>query len=296
VEQAETGWPVYQVSYCVCHRPSAVEAVGRPSLSEKWVAAHAVIEACQQPGHKLGSLDRNLIIGVLFGFCLTLFDMMLTCKPARNTFFRSQRPPSRSRIARTGIMLTPPTESDKGEITLLLDRLATGDRSAEEALMSRVYFELHKLAIARLKAERPGHTLQPTALVHEAYLRLCRSRETSFQNRAHFFRLSARIMRRILVDYARQRGAQKRKDAVCKVSLDNAITVSAPQAVEALEINELLNRLAEFSPRQAQVVEMRFYGGLSEEEIAAAFGVHVRTIRRDWLMARAWLHQQLSPD
>ncbi len=185
-------------------------------------------------------------------------------------------------------------ESDKGEVTLLLDRLAGGDRSAEEELMPRVYVEMHRLAISRLKSERPGHTLQATALVHEVYLRMCGSRAIRFEDRAHFFRVAARVMRRVLVDYARQRGAQKRKDGAQPLPLDDAIEISAAQSADALEVDDVLKKLAELSPRQAQVVEMRFFGGLSEEEIAAALGVHVRTIRRDWLMARAWLHEQLK--
>jgi RNA polymerase sigma-70 factor (ECF subfamily) len=182
----------------------------------------------------------------------------------------------------------------KGEVTVLLERLAQGDRSAEEALMPRVYVELHRIAMARLKTERPGHTLQATALVHEVYLRMCRSDEIKCENRAHFFRIAARMMRRILVDYARQHGAKKRNEGAVVVSLDDAVAVSAEQSAAAIEVDELLERLAALSPRQAQVVEMRFYGGLSEEEIAAAIGKHVRTVRRDWLMARAWLHEQLQ--
>jgi RNA polymerase sigma factor (TIGR02999 family) len=185
-------------------------------------------------------------------------------------------------------------ELPKGEITLLLDRLAEGDRSAEEALMPRVYVELHRLAMARLKSERPGHTLQATALVHEVYLRMCRSEDLKCQDRAHFFRIAARLMRRILVDYARQHNAKKRCDGLPPQALDNTIAVSTGEFAVALEVDELLEKLAAFSPRQAQVIEMRFYGGLSEEEIAIALGKHVRTIRRDWLMARAWLHQQLK--
>ncbi len=185
-------------------------------------------------------------------------------------------------------------EPSKGDVTLLLDRLAEGDRSAEEALMPRVYLELHRLAMARLRSERLGHTLQATALVHEVYLRMCRAEDFKCQNRAHFFRISAQLMRRILVDYARQRGAQKRNDGAQLQPLDETIAVSATQSSQALEVDELLERLATLSPRQAQIVEMRFYGGLTEEEIALALGKSVRTIRRDWLMARAWLHEQLK--
>ncbi|MGJ5817238.1 ECF-type sigma factor [Paludibaculum fermentans] len=186
-------------------------------------------------------------------------------------------------------------ETARGEVTLLLNRVAEGDRAAEEALLPRVYIELHRLALSRLKTERPGHTLQATALVNEAYLRLCQSNERRFENRAHFFRLSAQIMRRILVDYARMRGAGKRSGGLMLLSLDDAIAISPEQTDDALRVDELLSQLAQLSPRQAQVVEMKFYGGLTEAEIAAALGRNTRTIRRDWLLARAWLHEQLRP-
>jgi len=185
-------------------------------------------------------------------------------------------------------------DSSKGEVTVLLERLASGDRSAEEALLPRVYVELHRLAMARMKSERPGHTLQATALVHEVYLRMCRSDVIKCENRAHFFRIAAKLMRRILVDYARQHSAQKRNEGARIHQIEDAISVSPDQSAAALEVDELLERLAELSPRQALIVEMRFYGGLTEEEIAAALGIHVRTVRRDWLMARAWFHEQLK--
>lgn len=185
-------------------------------------------------------------------------------------------------------------EPQKGDVTLLLDRLAAGDRTAEEDLIPRVYVELHRLALSRLELERPGHTLQATALVHEVYLRLCRSNDMKWQNRAHFFRVAARLMRRILVDYARQHRAKKRNEGTISIPLDEAIVVASDQATQALEIDELLQQLATLSPRQAEVVEMRFYGGLTEEEIGIALAKDARTIRRDWLMARAWLHERLK--
>lgn len=183
--------------------------------------------------------------------------------------------------------------ASKGEITILLDRLAEGDRSAEESLLPRVYLELHRLATARMRSERDGHTLQATALVNEVYLRLCRA-DAALSDRVHFFRVAARLMRRVLVDYARQHNAGKRDSGQAAISLDDAIVISEDQSYAALEIDDILNRLAEVSPRQAQVVEMRFFAGLTEEEIAQALKVSVRTVKRDWLMARAWLHQQLQ--
>lgn len=186
-------------------------------------------------------------------------------------------------------------ETPKGDVTVLLKRLADGDRSAEDLLMPQVYVELHRIATARLRSERGDHTLQATALVHEAYLRLCGGNELNCANRAHFFRVAARLIRRILVDYARHQTARKRTGSGTRVALDDAIAISIDQTQTALEIDEILRRLAAVNPRQAQIVEMRFFGGLTEEEIAAALGIHVRTVRRDWLIARAWLHKELSP-
>jgi RNA polymerase sigma factor (TIGR02999 family) len=156
--------------------------------------------------------------------------------------------------------------------------------------MQQVYVELHRIATARLRTERARHTLQPTALVHEAYMRLC---GTACQDRTHFFRLAARLMRRILVDYARQRNAEKRGDGYGTITLEGAISVTSQQCSDALEVNELMNRLAELSPRQASVVELRYFGGLTDEEIALAIGINVRTVRRDWAMARAWFRKQM---
>lgn len=186
-----------------------------------------------------------------------------------------------------------PMDSEKGEVTVLLARLATGDRAAEEALLPRVYGELRRLAQIHLRSERAGHTLQPTALVHEVYLRLCRQERVDWADRCHFFRLSARLMRRILIDYGRNRNALKRGDGRVRVEL-NDCHVPQDQLALALELDDALTRLAKKRPRQAEVVEMRFFAGLTEEEIATVLGVNVRTVKRDWLMARAWLHEQLS--
>lgn len=185
-------------------------------------------------------------------------------------------------------------DSQKGDVTELLARISKGDRSAEEALLPRVYVELHRLARAQLRGERPGHTLQATALVHEAYLKLCQTNSTDWQDRMHFYRVAAKLMRRILIDYARQRNAHKRGSGAHKQSLDEALLVSEDRLAQVVEIDELLDRLAELDPRLAQVVEMRFFGGLTEEEIGLALNVSERTVKRDWLKARAWLHEQLS--
>lgn len=180
----------------------------------------------------------------------------------------------------------------KGDVTELLARISAGDRSAEEALLPQVYVELHRLARAQLRSERPGHTLQATALVHEAYLSICGKKDMSWQDRAHFFRVAAKVMRRILTDYARQRNAQRRSGKHRSVPLDEALLASDDQFSLAIQIDDLLNKLASLAPRLEQVVEMRFFGGLTEAEIARILGTSERTIKRDWNRARAWLHQQ----
>jgi len=182
---------------------------------------------------------------------------------------------------------------EQGEVTRLLQRVSDGDPSAEELLIPLVYAELHRLASHSLRTERREHTLQATALVNEAYLCLCRN-AASLRDRAHFFRLAARLMRRILIDYARSRGAAKRGDGLRHLHLDESMAVVDEQLDTALAVDELLNRLAALSPRQAQVVEMKFFSGLTEDEIAAILEIDSRTVSRDWLMARAWLHRQMT--
>lgn len=184
----------------------------------------------------------------------------------------------------------------KGEVTLLLERMSHGDRSAEEALIEHVYFELHRIATAHLHKERSGHILQPTALVNQAYMRMCGSRGIAYHDRSHFFRIAARLMRRILVDIARHEKTVKGGVEFVFVQLEEGITVAQGQTADALEINDLIGQLEKLSPRQAAVVEMRYYAGLSDEEIAAALGKDARTIRRDWAMARAWFRKQMKCD
>jgi RNA polymerase sigma-70 factor, ECF subfamily len=179
-----------------------------------------------------------------------------------------------------------------GDITQLLLRAAHGDRRAEEALYPIVYREMRQLAAFLLKSERPEHTLQPTALVHEAYIRLTGDKSISWENRSHFFAVAARTMRHILIDHARKVNAGKRQGT--KVSLESALNYSPAQAAELVELDEALNRLAEWDQRQSQVVELRFFGGLTEEETARVLGVSTRTVKREWSMARAWLYGELS--
>jgi RNA polymerase sigma-70 factor (ECF subfamily) len=180
------------------------------------------------------------------------------------------------------------------EVTRLLVAWSSGDEAALEHLMPLVYDELRRLARRYMHSERPGHTLQTTALVNEAYLRLVHWRDVQWQNRAHFFAVSAQIMRRILVDFARSRDYAKRGGGAHQVSLDEAAIVPGGRGADLVALDEALNALAELDARQSRVVELRFFGGLSLEEIAEVLKVSVGTVRRDWSLARAWLHRELS--
>jgi len=182
-----------------------------------------------------------------------------------------------------------------GEVTNLLIELKNGNREAESRLMPLVYGELRRLAGLYMRGERPGHTLQATALVHEAYLRLVGYEDVDWQNRAHFFGVAANLMRRILVDHARAKQAKKRGGGDQKVSLDQAVLVRPEAPEQFLALDEALERLAKRDPRQARIVELRYFGGLSEEETAEVLQISVRTVKRDWSVARAWLYQQLNP-
>jgi RNA polymerase sigma factor (TIGR02999 family) len=169
-----------------------------------------------------------------------------------------------------------------------------GDRAALDELTPIVYDELRRLARSYMRRQNPGHTLQTTALVNEAYLRLVDSSRVNWQNRAHFFAMAARLMRRILVDFARARNSLKRGGNLHKVSFEEALAVPLEQETNLIALDEALQKLTELNPRQSHVVELRYFGGLSEEEIAAALDVSVRTVRRDWRIARAWLYRELS--
>lgn len=190
-------------------------------------------------------------------------------------------------------------DSSPDEITQLLALLTAGEPSAEARLIPIIYSELRKLAAGFMRRERPDHTLQPTALVHEAFLRLTGNREMHWGNRAHFFAVAAQVMRRILVDYARASQAGKRPDPRRRISLDSALTVVQEQSDDLLMIDEALKRLAEWDPRQCRILELRFFAGLSVEETAQVLGISVRTVKRDVAMAKAWLYGQLvttAPD
>lgn len=187
-------------------------------------------------------------------------------------------------------MTSPP-----GEITRLLAGMKLSGTEAVARLMPLVYRELRQLAGRYMRDERVGHTLQPTALVHEVFLRLMGQERANWQCRAHFIAVAAQLMRRILVDYARRRSAAKRGGAA--VTLSHECNVPGGTAVsweELLAIDEVLARLARFDPRKARIVEMRYFGGLSVEETAEALGVSARTVKADWRSARAWMHAELA--
>jgi RNA polymerase sigma-70 factor, ECF subfamily len=180
------------------------------------------------------------------------------------------------------------------EVSQLLIEWRQGNQEALDRLMPLVYDELRRLASRKLRRERPDHTFQTTALVHEAYLKLIDQQQANWQNRAQFFAIAAQLMRRILVDYARERQAAKRGGDYIKLSLDEAVALSEEKNTDLLALDEALDRLAQLDPQQSRVVELRVFGGLSVEETAAALGISPRTVKREWSMARAWLHQQLK--
>jgi RNA polymerase sigma factor (TIGR02999 family) len=180
------------------------------------------------------------------------------------------------------------------EITRLLNLARQGDRRAEERLLDALYAELRRIATACLRSERNDHTLQPTALVHEAYLRLASQRDKEWQNRTHFLAVAAQAMRRVLVDCARARYAKKRGGDACRVEFDLDLLGTENWAEELLDIDFCLSRLAEQDERQAKVVEMRFFAGLTEVEIGQLLGISERTVKREWEFARAWLEGELN--
>jgi RNA polymerase sigma-70 factor (ECF subfamily) len=183
-----------------------------------------------------------------------------------------------------------PTDSD---LTRLLGELANGRTEAAEQLAPRVYGELHLLAEAALRREREGHTLQPTELVHEAFVRLVGQTRMNWQNRSHFYGIATQAIRRILIDHARRRKSAKR-DYGIRVTLDESVGQLAPRGLDLLALDDALERLEAMDPRQARVVELRFFGGLDVPEVAEALGVSTATIKRDWAFARAFLLNALA--
>jgi RNA polymerase sigma factor (TIGR02999 family) len=184
--------------------------------------------------------------------------------------------------------------TNPGEVSQLLERIQDGDRSAEGRLFDLLYTDLRRMAAYQLRRERSDHTLQPTALVHEVYVRVFAQSPPEARTRAHFMALVAQVMRRFLVDHARTRKAEKRGGHQEVLPLDRVFVYDERHSDEFLAVHEALERLRNWSPRQSQIVEMRYFGGMSEEEIGEYLNVSARTIKRDWAMARAWLHAELS--
>lgn len=179
-------------------------------------------------------------------------------------------------------------------VTELLQQWQDGSQEALDRLLPLVYDELRRQAARYLRRERPGHTLQTTALIHEAYLRLIGQHRVAWQNRAHFYGIAAQLMRRILVDHARRRQAGKRGGSDIKVQLEENVAASPGRDVNLVVLDEALTRLAEIDPQQSRIVELRYFSGLSVEETAAVIGVSSRTVKRDWNVAKAWLRQEIS--
>jgi RNA polymerase sigma factor (TIGR02999 family) len=186
------------------------------------------------------------------------------------------------------------SEATSPNVTQLLVAWGKGDQHAFDALMPEVRKELHRLAAHYMAEEPPGHELQPTALINEAYLRLVDWKNIQWSDRAHFFAMAANMMRRVLVDYARSRDRLKRGGEAIQVSFTEAANVPVPQSADVLALDKALRELEKIDPRKSQIVEMRFFGGLSQEETAEALNVSVATVRRDWSLSRAWLARELK--
>ena len=187
-------------------------------------------------------------------------------------------------------------ESSPNQITQLLVAWSDGEKAACEKLVPLVYEELHRLAHRYMRRERSDHTLQTSALVNEAYLRLVGTKQLRWQNRAHFFAISGRLMRRILVDFARAKQNLKHGGGALQVSLVEEQAVSTEPSADLLALDEALNRLKALHPRQVEIVEMRYFGGLKEEEIAEVLKVSLRTVQQDWRLARLWLYRELKAE
>lgn len=180
------------------------------------------------------------------------------------------------------------------EVTVLLDRLSNGDETAPEELLPLVYDDMRRLARAYFAGERSDHTLQPTALVHEAYIRLVNWENVDWQNRAHFFAVAAQVMRKILIDHARYKKAQKREGAAQKILLDEAVSFSNEKELDLVKLDEALQALKILDERQARIVELRFFGGLSIPETAYILKTSETTVKREWTFAKAWFQRELT--
>ncbi|RPI53661.1 MAG: sigma-70 family RNA polymerase sigma factor [Acidobacteria bacterium] len=193
-----------------------------------------------------------------------------------------------------GVFFPTSVESSRSEVTRLLKEWGDGRQGALDSLLPQIYAELRRLASSYLRRERPDHTLQPTALVHEAFIRLVDQRAVRWQNRAHFFGIAAQAMRRILVDHARAHSADKRGAGERAVSFDDALAVVGAPDIDMLALDEALTRLAVLDPQQSRVVELRFFGGLTMEETAEVMNISTATVGREWTLAKAWLYAELS--
>ena len=180
------------------------------------------------------------------------------------------------------------------QVTQVLRRISGGDQSAAQKLMPLVYDEFRHIAARYLRSEKAGHTLQPTDLVHEAYLKLVDQTRVDWQGRTHFFAVGAMAMRRILVTHAKHRGRQKRGGGRERIALSEELAISGEREEDVLALDAALNHLAELEPRHSKVVELRFFGGLTGDEVAEALGVSRQTVQTDWRVARAWLRRELS--
>lgn len=185
-------------------------------------------------------------------------------------------------------------EAAPTEVSLLLKEWRNGDRKALDALLPLVYKQLRRMAHYQLRNERPDHTLRSTAVVHEVYLRLIGMEQPQWESRTHFFAIAAQLMRQILVDYARRHRAAKRGGGGCKLMLDDAILPARQPDVDVVALDDALNSLAKIDPRQSRVVELRFFAGLSLQEISEVMEIAPATVQRDWTSARAWLHREIS--
>jgi RNA polymerase sigma factor (TIGR02999 family) len=184
--------------------------------------------------------------------------------------------------------------TDEPDVTQILQRLNRGDKGAAEEFLRCIFDELHRLAQNHMRGQRPDHTLQPTALVHEAYMRLFRGAEPGFRDRSHFLRIASRAMRCVLVDHAREKARLKRSAPGERLPLEDLGELFEERAVDLVGLDDALARLAEIDARAVEVVELRFFGGRTENEIAEILNVSPRTVERDWTVARAWLRKELS--
>lgn len=188
----------------------------------------------------------------------------------------------------------PDLPQNSPEITQLLVAWGKGDETALDQLIPAVYGELRRIAGNFMRRQNPGHTLQASALVNEAFLRLIDSNKVNWQSRTHFFAVSAQLMRRVLVDAARRRNSQKRGGDRLRITLDDRVDLSNEDETDLVALDEALTRLADLNPRHSRIVELRYFGGLTEDQVAETLNVSARTVRRDWSVARAWLYRELQ--